>query len=72
MNIHAYTHDNKNLLIEETEARFETINADNFAKAVLMNIEENAQEWNEEVTDSDEVILKIAKRYFEEYINIEE
>lgn len=69
MNVKSYIHDNKSLLLEETEARFETINGDNFAKSVCLNIEENSREWNEEIEESDEVILKIAKRYFEEYIN---
>lgn len=68
MNIHAYIHDNKSTLISETKTLFDTLNAKNFAKAVVNNINEQSQEWNEPVTESDELISDVAIAYYNQYI----
>lgn len=68
MNIHAYIHDNKSTLISETKTLFDTLNENNFANAVVNNINEQSVEWNEPVTESDELIRDVAKKYYKQYI----
>ncbi len=68
MNIHAYIHDNKSTMIESTKVLYGKLNKTNFAKAVLNNIREQEQEWNETVTESDEHILNVARTYYNQYI----
>ena len=68
MNIKAYIHDNKSTLISETKTLFDVINDENFAKAVVNNINEQSQEWSEPVTESDDIIGEVAKKYYQQYI----
>lgn len=68
MNIHAYIHDNKSTLIAETKTLFHVVSCENFAKAVVNNINEQSQEWNEPVTESDELISDVAVAYYNQYI----
>lgn len=68
MDIKEYIYDNRSLLISETKALFDTLNKGNFAKAVVNNIREQSQEWNEPVPESDKEIKALATRYYREYI----
>ena len=68
MTIKAYIHENLSTLLFETKALYIKVNATNFAKAVLNNIREQEQEWNDSFNADDKTIKDIAKRYYTVYV----